>query len=123
MLPLINIRLEKLQRNKITLCLTDVNHKSYTVTIRNLPEDNERKMKTILVLTSYSKKAEHAAEYALHIAERVKANLLLCNIFTAPEKLLPGKESPALAKNTSLLEDVSKKEMLKLLFILIIKLI
>ena len=38
-------------------------------------------MKTILVLTDFSIRAEHAAHYALKLAEKIKANLLLCNIF------------------------------------------
>jgi nucleotide-binding universal stress UspA family protein len=38
-------------------------------------------MKTILVLTDFSIRAEHAAHYALKIAQKIKVNLLLCNIF------------------------------------------
>lgn len=41
-------------------------------------------MKTILVLTDFSLKADDAAHYALKLAQRIKANLLLCNIYTVP---------------------------------------
>lgn len=40
-------------------------------------------MKTILVLTDLSKKAEHAAIQALAIAQKMKANILLYNCFNA----------------------------------------
>jgi nucleotide-binding universal stress UspA family protein len=40
-------------------------------------------MKTILVLTDFSIRADHAAHYALKLAQKIKANLLLCNIFPA----------------------------------------
>src|SRR5476651_2914619 len=38
-------------------------------------------MKTILVMTDFSVRADHAAHYALKLAQKVKANLLLCNVF------------------------------------------
>ncbi len=41
-------------------------------------------MKTILVLTDFSLKADHAAHYALKLAQKIKANLLLCNVFLVP---------------------------------------
>ncbi len=41
-------------------------------------------MKTILVLTDFSAKADHIAHYALRLAQKVKANLLLCNIVPVP---------------------------------------
>jgi nucleotide-binding universal stress UspA family protein len=41
-------------------------------------------MKTILVLTDFSIRADHAAHYALKLAQKIKANLLLCNITPAP---------------------------------------
>jgi nucleotide-binding universal stress UspA family protein len=41
-------------------------------------------MKTILVLTDFSVRANHAALYALKLAQKIKANLLLCNIISAP---------------------------------------
>jgi len=41
-------------------------------------------MKTIAVLTDFSARAEHAAKYALHLAKKVKANILLYNAFLVP---------------------------------------
>jgi nucleotide-binding universal stress UspA family protein len=45
---------------------------------------NNQKMKTILVLTDFSIRADHAAHYALKLAQKIKANLLICNVFLAP---------------------------------------
>jgi len=42
-------------------------------------------MKTILVLTDFSKKSEHAANFALHLAEHLKSDLCLYNTFTPPD--------------------------------------
>jgi nucleotide-binding universal stress UspA family protein len=41
-------------------------------------------MKTILVLTDFSINADYAAHYALKFAQKTKANLLLCNIYSIP---------------------------------------
>lgn len=41
-------------------------------------------MKTILVLTDFTIRADHAAHYALKLAQKIKADLLLCNIFQVP---------------------------------------
>jgi len=41
-------------------------------------------MKSILVLTDFSARADHIAHYALKLAQKVKANLLLCNVFPVP---------------------------------------
>jgi nucleotide-binding universal stress UspA family protein len=38
-------------------------------------------MKTILVLTDFTIRADHAAHYALRLAQDIKANLLLCNVY------------------------------------------
>ncbi|MCC8424916.1 universal stress protein [Mucilaginibacter sp. UR6-11] len=43
-------------------------------------------MKTILVLTDFTIKADHAAHYALKLAQKIKANLLLCNVY--PEVIM-----------------------------------
>lgn len=48
-------------------------------------------MKTILLLTDFSKKADHAAEFALEIAERAGADILLYNAYNVQELVaLPG---------------------------------
>jgi nucleotide-binding universal stress UspA family protein len=41
-------------------------------------------MKTIAVLTDFSARAEHATRYALKLASKVKANILLFNSFMVP---------------------------------------
>jgi len=41
-------------------------------------------MKTILVLTDFSIKADYAASYAVKLAASIKANVLLCNVFSEP---------------------------------------
>ncbi|MCO5948493.1 universal stress protein [Mucilaginibacter flavidus] len=41
-------------------------------------------MKTILVLTDFSIKADYAAHYSLKLAASIKADLLLCNVFPEP---------------------------------------
>lgn len=42
-------------------------------------------MKTILVLTDFSDRANYAAEFAYQIAVRVKANIVLCNVMEIVE--------------------------------------
>lgn len=42
-------------------------------------------MKTILVLTDFSTRADHAAHYALKLAVKIKADVMLCNVFPVPE--------------------------------------
>ncbi|MDB5144911.1 MAG: universal stress protein UspE [Mucilaginibacter sp.] len=41
-------------------------------------------MKTILVLTDFSINADYAAQYALGLAQKIEANLLVCNIYEVP---------------------------------------
>jgi nucleotide-binding universal stress UspA family protein len=41
-------------------------------------------MKTIAVLIDFSKPSEHAARYALHIAQKIEADILLFNAFLVP---------------------------------------
>jgi nucleotide-binding universal stress UspA family protein len=38
-------------------------------------------MKTILVLTDFTIKADHAAHYALKLAQKIEADILLCNVY------------------------------------------
>lgn len=44
-------------------------------------------MKTIAVLTDFSKRAENAARYALHLAEHLHANIKLYNSFLVPANI------------------------------------
>jgi len=41
-------------------------------------------MKTIAVLIDFSERSEHTAKYALHLAKKIKANVLLFNAFLVP---------------------------------------
>jgi nucleotide-binding universal stress UspA family protein len=41
-------------------------------------------MKTILVLTDFSINADYVAQYALELAQKIEANLLVCNIYEVP---------------------------------------
>lgn len=57
-------------------------------------------MKTILVLTDFSINADYTAHYALKLAQKIKANLLLCNIYTASlAELKPGRKAWPLGIN------------------------
>ncbi|MBW4891013.1 universal stress protein [Mucilaginibacter sp. HMF5004] len=41
-------------------------------------------MKTILVLSDFSIRAAHATQYAIKLAQKIEANVLLCNVFLVP---------------------------------------
>jgi nucleotide-binding universal stress UspA family protein len=41
-------------------------------------------MKKLLFLTDFSAHAKHAAEYGYTLAKQIKANVILCNVFTIP---------------------------------------
>jgi hypothetical protein len=54
-------------------------------------------MKTIAVLTDDSKGAEHATRFALHMAKKMKASILLfslCNVPAAKQVVLAGDQGP-----------------------------
>lgn len=44
-------------------------------------------MKTIAVLTDFSERSGHAARYALHLAKKMKADILLFNAFLTPSDI------------------------------------
>lgn len=50
-------------------------------------------MKTILVLTDFSINADHAAHYALKLAQKINANLLLCNVYPT-SAMMPAAPEP-----------------------------
>jgi nucleotide-binding universal stress UspA family protein len=52
---------------------------------------NQTKMKSILVINDHSPAAHHAAQLALSIAQKVKADLMLLNV-NIPVKVLPANE-------------------------------
>jgi nucleotide-binding universal stress UspA family protein len=41
-------------------------------------------IKTIIVFTDYSKQSEHAAKYAIHLAKKIKANILISDAVIEP---------------------------------------
>jgi nucleotide-binding universal stress UspA family protein len=41
-------------------------------------------METIIVFTDYSKQSEHAAKYAIHLAKKIKANILISDAVKEP---------------------------------------
>jgi nucleotide-binding universal stress UspA family protein len=67
-------------------------------------------MKTILVLTDFSINADYTAHYALKLAQKIKANLLLCNIYTAPdEAVYEGRKSwPLGAREVASINDLGE---------------
>jgi nucleotide-binding universal stress UspA family protein len=50
-------------------------------------------MKTIAVLTDFSKRSEHAARYASYLAQKIKANIILFNAFPVPAITTGGSQS------------------------------
>jgi nucleotide-binding universal stress UspA family protein len=68
-------------------------------------------MKTIIVITDYSKQSEHAARYAIHLAKKIKANILLLDatvmakkgLAVPPEGFNYDFEDSAIAENDKLL--------------------
>jgi len=67
-------------------------------------------MKTILVLTDFSINADYAAHYALKLAQRIGANLLLCNIYELPQgdRITDRKAWPMEACEQNSIEDLGE---------------
>jgi nucleotide-binding universal stress UspA family protein len=68
-------------------------------------------MKTILVLTDFSDNARHAAEYALELAKKTKADLLLCNTFMVPADISMTGFSMWPQEEYTVLSDESDREL------------
>ncbi|WP_179415746.1 universal stress protein [Mucilaginibacter sp. E4BP6] len=70
-------------------------------------------MKTILVLTDFSINADYVAHYALKLAQKIEANLLLCNIYEVPadEKNIDHKAWPMPASEQNSINDLSELAM------------
>ncbi|MEJ6980387.1 universal stress protein [Pedobacter sp. P351] len=68
-------------------------------------------MKTILLLTDFSKKAEHAAEYTFHLASRVKADILLYHAYTVTETTSLKEKLSSMLEELFSIEDESKKKI------------
>ena len=71
-------------------------------------------MKTILVLTDFSDKADHAAHYALKLAQQTKAQLLLCNMFMVPYSEPMSTQVAWPMENFQTIEEDSKNELTQL---------
>jgi len=67
-------------------------------------------MKTILVLTDFSINADYTAHYALKFAQKIKANLLLCNIYATPvnEVRKESKQWPLSSEEENSIEDLGE---------------
>ncbi len=67
-------------------------------------------MKTILVLTDFSINADYTAHYALHLAQQIKANILLCNIYqlAADERTAASDAWPLSAAEQNSIEDLGE---------------
>jgi nucleotide-binding universal stress UspA family protein len=70
-------------------------------------------MKTILVLTDFSINADYVAHYALELAQKIEANLLLCNIYEVPadEQITDCKAWPMRACEENSINDLSELAM------------
>jgi nucleotide-binding universal stress UspA family protein len=71
-------------------------------------------MKTILVLTDFSIRADHAARYALKLAQKMKANLLLCNVFLIPSSTGMASQVAWPMENYETLEEDSVNDLSEL---------
>jgi len=67
-------------------------------------------MKTILVLTDFSINADYAAHYALKLAQKIEANLLLCNMYELPqgERITDSKAWPLEACEENSIQDLGE---------------
>jgi len=68
-------------------------------------------MKTILVLTDFSIRADHAAHYALKLAQKIKANVLLCNVFLIPSTTPMATQIAWPMENFEMLEEGSVNDL------------
>lgn len=71
-------------------------------------------MKTILVLTDFTMKDDHAAHYALRLAQKLKANILLCNVYPRVDANTAAHNSAYVNEIYADLESQSKDDMREL---------
>jgi len=71
-------------------------------------------MKTIAVLTDFSKRSEHAALYALQIATKIKADVLLFNAFLVPAETLDGNHHAWPVEDYDEVEKSTEKKLIAL---------
>lgn len=68
-------------------------------------------MKTILVLTDFTLKDDHAAHYALKLAQQIKANILLCNVYPEMSTDMASANRPFINEIYDNLETQSKNDL------------
>ena len=67
-------------------------------------------VKSLLVLTDFSQSAKNAANYALNLALRIKANLVLFNAYSIPDvDIIPGRPEPMVIFLKKALTNLGKK--------------
>jgi nucleotide-binding universal stress UspA family protein len=71
-------------------------------------------MKKLLFLTDFSAHANHAADYGYHLAKQIKANVILCNIFTIPAETPHSTMLVWPMDDAEVLEESSMEELKKL---------
>lgn len=71
-------------------------------------------MKTILVLTDFSINADHAAHYALKLAQQINAGILLCNIYPEPAMITVPSEPFSYSENFGGFEKDSQDDLKEL---------
>lgn len=71
-------------------------------------------MRTILVLTDFTTKDDHAAHYALKLAQKMKANILLCNVYPQIEASIAIGSSTYVNEIYDTLEEQSKFDLTEL---------
>ncbi len=67
-------------------------------------------MKTIIVLTDFSINADYVAHYALELAQQIRANLLVCNVYAAGEgeEASQSRSWPLRASEENSIEDLGE---------------
>jgi nucleotide-binding universal stress UspA family protein len=75
---------------------------------------NLKAMRTILVLTDFTTKDDHAAHYALRLAQKIKANILLCNVYPQIEASMAAGNSAYVNEIYDTLEEQSKNDLSEL---------
>jgi hypothetical protein len=71
-------------------------------------------MKTIAVLTDFSRRSEHAAMFALHLAKKINADVLLFNAFQVPVSKNNWGQIDCAFEDYDEIEDCVKKKLSEL---------
>lgn len=68
-------------------------------------------MKTLLIPTDFSANATHAAEYAFHLAKKIKAKLFLCNALAVPMEMMTADAVSWPAEEYVFMDDASTAQL------------